>query len=479
MYAGEVVEHAGVDPLFDDPPLPLHAPPCSPPTPASPRTARACPPWRAAYPPRAPGRPAAASPAAAPSPTTPARRAPSPCPARLHDPCLRVEDLVNEGACRDERHRRPPSWTSDDLRVGFKRRRRDPTLRALDDVSLTIRPGRTMGLIGESGSGKSTLANAVLGLVPDQSAESTCSARTSPPRRSAGGAPGAGPAGRVPGPEQLAEPVLDGRAQPRRAGSSARRPRQPRSRPRPRSCSTTSGWTPRGRRYPRQFSGGQRQRISIARALMTSPELVICDEPVSALDLSVQAQILNLLADLQDEHHLSYLFISHDMSVVRHVCHDITVLYRGQVMELGPARRVTGDPQHDYTRALLDAAPVADPALQRSRAGRRPLTPREGDLLAPHGPTPSVSRTHRQSLLPHPWAPLARKGTPYEHGSSARAGGRRFRPGSDAFTDNFRSRGDTGAASPSTPTANRSSTSGRATPCAARGPRTPRASSSR
>ncbi len=136
-------------------------------------------------------------------------------------------------------------------------------------------------------------------------------------------------------------------------------------------------------RYPHEFSGGQRQRIAIARALAASPELIICDEPTSSLDLSTQAQMLNLLTDLRASRGLSYLFISHDLAVVRYMADRVVVLYRGRVMEAGPAEHVSAQPLHPYTQALRAAAPVADVAEQRRRrAGRQQLSRPAGYLVA-------------------------------------------------------------------------------------------------
>lgn len=280
------------------------------------------------------------------------------------------------------------------LRVGFKRRRRDPLFLAVDDVSLTIRPGRTMGLVGESGSGKSTLANAVLGLAPVLAGTLSLAGQDithlgAAQRRKLGRTLQAvfqdpnsslNPSWTIG--RSLAEPMV---AQ----GVGTRSEIESRTA----QLLEDVGIDPNvARRFPRQFSGGQRQRISIARALMTSPKLVICDESVSALDLSVQAQILNLLADLQAKTGLAYLFISHNMSVVQHVCHDVTVLYRGQVMESGPTALVTREPAHPYTRALLVAVPVADPAEQRRRRSTNATAEVANPVGTQHPGCPFASR---------------------------------------------------------------------------------------
>ncbi|MFI5623324.1 oligopeptide/dipeptide ABC transporter ATP-binding protein [Nocardioides sp. NPDC051685] len=272
--------------------------------------------------------------------------------------------------------------TAEHLRVGFRRRRRDPLFWALDDVSLAVPRGKTHGLVGESGSGKSTLAKAALGLLPVNEgririADVEVTGTRSPDRRrlarhmqavfqdATGSLNPSHTVGR-----SLAEPLLaQGRHDRSEVADAVRT-----------GLERVGLDASAASRLPRHFSGGQRQRICIARALMTEPELLVCDEAVSALDLSVRAQVLNLLMDLQDESGLSYLFISHDMNVVERMCHDVTVLYRGQVMETGPTSAVTKTPAHPYTRALLLAAPVADPTRQ---VARRQLAVSQATSAAP------------------------------------------------------------------------------------------------
>jgi oligopeptide/dipeptide ABC transporter ATP-binding protein len=253
------------------------------------------------------------------------------------------------------------------LTVTYRRGR--GRLTALDNVDLTLAPGETVSVVGESGSGKTTLGNAVLGLVTVDSGTI----------RFAGEDITAAPASRrrlltqdiqvvfqdpygslnpvrTVG-QTLEEPLLAHR----RMGRRQRRVEVATALDRVGLDADTQS------RYPAQLSGGQLQRVAIARALMLSPRLVVCDEAVSALDLSVQAQILNLLRHLQRELGLSYLFISHDLAVVRHISDRVAVLYRGRLMETGPASEVCDEPDHPYTRALLAAAPVPDPARQRLR----------------------------------------------------------------------------------------------------------------
>jgi peptide/nickel transport system ATP-binding protein len=242
-------------------------------------------------------------------------------------------------------------------------------VRAVDGVSLTVRRGEAVGLVGESGSGKSTLARTVVRLeaptsgrvVFDGADVSTLSSSALRPLRQriqmVFQDPYASLNPRMRVGDIVGEPFVVHHKVSRRQ-----------ARARAEELLERVG-LPEGaaQRYPHEFSGGQRQRVGIARALAVRPELIVADEPVSALDVSIRAQLLNLLKDLQQDFALSYLFISHDLGVVRYVCDRVAVMYLGQIVEEGPCESVFSDPRHPYTQALLSAIPVPDPTTERDR----------------------------------------------------------------------------------------------------------------
>jgi oligopeptide/dipeptide ABC transporter ATP-binding protein len=271
----------------------------------------------------------------------------------------------------------------DEVTVVYPNRRRRTGRPAVDGVTLAIAQGESVGLVGESGSGKTTIGRAVLGLVVPRYGQITFDGTdiTHMP---------AGQRGALSAQLQVVFQDPVGSLNPvRTVGQSLLEPiSQLRQLPSEAAIGRVVGVLERVglppdamNRYPHQFSGGQRQRIAIARALAVEPRLIVCDEPVSALDVSTQAQVLNLFDQLRRELGLSYLFIGHNLDVVRHVCQRLVVLYRGQVMETGPADSVTESPWHPYTQALVAAAPVADVVGQRQRreARRSLLTAVETD----------------------------------------------------------------------------------------------------
>jgi oligopeptide/dipeptide ABC transporter ATP-binding protein len=278
-----------------------------------------------------------------------------------------------------------PLLRVDHLQVEYPVRNRQ-RFRAVDDVTFAIGQRETVGLVGESGSGKTTIANAVLGFVPTAAGTITFDGEdivraTRGHRR------------RLSASLQVVFQDPYSSLNPSRTiGKTLSETLRPHgSPPKPEVAGRVASILERvgldpaaAGRYPNQFSGGQRQRIAIARALVVRPRLVICDEPVSSLDLSVQAQVLNLLRSLQDELGLSYLFISHDLAVVRHISMRVVVLYRGRVMEAGPSAVIYDRPAHPYTRALLESVPIPNPDLQRARrTSRGRSTPDLPGMLKP------------------------------------------------------------------------------------------------
>jgi oligopeptide/dipeptide ABC transporter ATP-binding protein len=275
-----------------------------------------------------------------------------------------------------------------EIRDGLLRSRR---LRAVDGVDLEIVQGETLGVVGESGCGKSTLARLLLGLLQPSagavrfmggalSEQGTVLRRdlqvifqdpysSLNPRMTAG--------------EIVERPLIV-----HKLGDRAERQRR---------VSELFGWvglpSESASRYPHEFSGGQRQRIAVARAIASQPRVVIADEPTSALDVSVQAKVLNLLKDLQSALGLTYVFISHDMRVVRHMCDRLAVMYLGRIVESGPTEDVFANPRHPYTRALLGAVPRMEPrrGRERTRVGVEgeppsPLSPPDGCHFHPRCP---------------------------------------------------------------------------------------------
>jgi ABC-type glutathione transport system ATPase component len=267
-------------------------------------------------------------------------------------PLLQVKDLVREYQMPREKLFGPP-----------------PTVKALNGVSFTIEAGRSLGIVGESGSGKSTLARLVMALDKPTAGSVTMLGRD---LHTLGvGALRAArrdfqmvfqdPYGSL-DPRQTVERIV---GEPLAAQGDTTRADQ-----RKRATEVLASVGLRASdldKYPHEFSGGQRQRIAIARALITRPRLIVADEPVSALDVSVQAQVLNLMQDLQAEFGVTYMLISHDLAVVHHLCHEVAVLWQGRIVEQGPPERLFTAAEHPYTRALLDAVPQAQPGRNRRR----------------------------------------------------------------------------------------------------------------
>jgi oligopeptide transport system ATP-binding protein len=285
------------------------------------------------------------------------------------------------------------------------------TVHAVDGVSFEIKQGETLGLVGESGSGKSTLGRVVMQLIPATSGKvflgdveltALRGERLRQRRRDMQiifQDPFASLDPRMTVGDIIAEPLVN---------FGVMRGRKLRERVQ--DLLRVVGLNPNfNNRYPHEFSGGQRQRIGIARALALNPQLIVCDEAISALDVSIQAQIVNLLEDLQREFNLTYLFIAHDLSVVRHISDRVMVMYLGKIVEIADSKETYTNPKHPYTKALLSAIPLPDPKVQR---GRR-LVDLSGEIPSPIKP-PSGCRFHTRCPIARVPTPCAEEEPPLE-----------------------------------------------------------------
>ncbi len=285
----------------------------------------------------------------------------------MNEPLLQVEQLVREYTLPRERLFAHPA-----------------KVHALNGVSLSIEPGRSLGIVGESGSGKSTLARLVMALDKPTSGRVKLLGRDLHAL-----APEALRRARRDFQMVFQDPYgsLDPRqkvgrivAEPLAAQGDTSREAQ-----RERAAQVLASVGLRATdldKYPHEFSGGQRQRIAIARALITRPRLIVADEPVSALDVSVQAQVLNLMQDLQAEFGITYMLISHDLAVVHHLCDEVAVLYQGRIVEQGPPEKLFHAAEHPYTQALLNAVPRPEPAQRRRHAAAASTAPLAQQPLA-------------------------------------------------------------------------------------------------